>query len=41
MTAASRPLAILAALWLLAIGALPLARLLAEALGDGAVARAF
>jgi iron(III) transport system permease protein len=40
MTSTARPLALLAALWLLAIGAAPLLRLLAEALGDGAVAAA-
>ena len=38
MTSASRPFAIPAALWLLAIGAVPLLRLLAEALGGSAVA---
>jgi iron(III) transport system permease protein len=38
VTSASRPFAIPAALWLLAIGAVPLLRLLAEALGGSAVA---
>jgi iron(III) transport system permease protein len=41
VTSASRPFAIPAALWLLAIGAVPLLRLLAEALGGSAVAAAF
>ena len=40
MTSASRPFAIPAILWLLAIGAVPLLRLLAEALGGGAVSAA-
>lgn len=38
MTSAFRPFAIPAALWLLAIGAVPLLRLLAEALGGNAIA---